>query len=632
MSRGSFDWCGFLGRWQDEWTPAEDEDDEEAGGEGPRPLGVPGAAEAVIAAAETRLGQRLPSSYRAFLAASNGWQVDQTAGIYRLGGAEDIEWFGDPFDMTPVYEENLGENPRPEDVLMAGMWTRALRLETDSDMSYALLDPGDTDEDGEWALYVYKGWGGEYPERYASFRAFMEDMYRHFHGDRAAQPGFVNATTRAQDAGVEEARRLALCGRYEEAVPLLEDAQSYGRPHSRVLLQQIRQFLAPSGHQDYGMLVGDPRYLSEFLPVQALEPGRGTGRRPGGDDHWLGMIAARGVPRETAEALLGAVRDGTHRYAPDGAWGRAVARARDEARWGATDAAWRTLRAGLPEWETTGPSLIAPVGLVADPYLGPLLTPERGAELLATPRSGERGPAPAPVPDLDPPGLLWLTEPDTYRPSFSGYRCVWVEDVSPDRLPALLGAEGAVLGAPMNVRMTAYHRRDRQGLDDAEPWESRATVSVGRTAEGWAFAFDGESHLPGDRLAPPSVAASATGRAVVVWNDSRREDPDPARSAFHLSVAEQGRELYAFTVRGVGIQRFGAIPEALDPDRLIRPEDTSLANERRLLAALHTELNLSLPRFALSRGALHSFPTRSWTRAPRPGESYAYLSIHRHRP
>ncbi|WP_405936442.1 SMI1/KNR4 family protein [Streptomyces sp. NBC_00726] len=630
MSRGSFDWHEFLGRWQDEWTPAEDEDDEETGEEGPRPLGVPGAAEAVIAAAEARLGQRLPSSYRQFLAASNGWQVDQTAGIYRLGGAEDIEWFGDLFGMTPVYEENLGGNPRPEDVLMAGMWTRALRLETDSDMSYALLDPGDTDEDGEWALYVYQGWGGEYPTRYASFHAYMEAMYRGFHSDRAAQPGFVNATTRAQDARVEEARRLALRGRYEEAVPLLEDAQSFGRPHSRVLLQQIRQFLAPSGHQDYGMLVGDPRYLSEFLPVQALEPGRGAWRLDG-DDRWLGMMAARGVPRETAEALLGAVRNGTHRYAPDGAWGRAVSRARDEARWGATDAAWRTLRTGLPEWETTGPSLIAPVGLVADPYLGPLLTPERGAELLATPRSGERGPAPAPAPDSDPPGLLWLTEPDGFQPSFSGYRCVWVEDVSPDRLPALLGGEGATLGAPLNLRRTPHHRRDPRGLDDAEPWESRATVSVGRTAEGWAFAFDGESHLPGDRLAPPAAAASATGRAVVVWNDPRREDPDPARSAFHLSVAEQGRELYAFTVRGAGSRRFGAIPEALDPDRLIRPEDTPLANELRFLTALHTELNLSLPRFALSRGALHTFPTRSWTRAPREGESYAYTGFHRHR-
>ncbi|MGW1227167.1 SMI1/KNR4 family protein [Streptomyces sp. NPDC002530] len=629
MTEGSFDWQTFLGRWQDEWVPSDDDPDEEAEEEA-RPLGAPGASEAAIAGAEARLGQRLPPSYRAFLAASDGWQVDQTAGIYRLGGAEDIQWFDDPFGMTPMYEENLGENPSPEEILLAGMWSRALRLETDSDMSYALLDPGDTDEDGEWALYVYRGWGGEYPDRYASFRAFMEEMYRGFHGDRAARPDFVNATTRTQDARVEEARRLALRGRYEEAAPLLEDARSFGRPRSHVLHQQIQHFLSPNGHRDYGPLVGEPGCLPELLPLQALEPGRGEWRL-GGDDHWLGMIAARGVPRETAEAVLGAVRDGTHRYAPDGAWGRAVARAREEARWGATDAAWRTLRAALPHWEAPDPSLIAPLGLLADPWLGPLVTPERGAELLATPRSGERGPAPAPVPDLDPPGLLWLTEPDGYQPSFSGYRCVWVRDAAPDRLPALLGGEGAALGAPVNVRATPHHRRDRRGLDDAEPWEDRATVSVGRTDEGWAFAFDGESRLPGDRLASPAASASATGRAVVVWNEPRREDSDSGRSAFHLSVAEQGRELYAFTVRDTGTERSGAIPEALDPARLFRPEDTPLANERRFLTALHTELHLSLPRFALTRGVLPTFPTRSWTRAPRAGESYAYIGFRRHR-
>ncbi|WP_374701789.1 hypothetical protein [Streptomyces sp. CB02959] len=64
---------------------------------------------------------------------------------------------------------------------------------------------------------------------------------------------------------------------------------------------------------------------------------------------------------------------------------------------------------------------------------------------------------------------------------------------------------------------------------------------------------------------------------------------------FHLSVAEQGAELYAFMVRGTEIQRSGAIPEALDPARLFRPEDTGPDCELRVLEALHTELGLSLP-------------------------------------
>ncbi|GAA2480143.1 SMI1/KNR4 family protein [Streptomyces thermolineatus] len=590
----------------------------------------------MIAAAEERLGRRLPPSYREFLAVSDGWHVDQTAGVYQLGGAADIDWFRDPFGMTPLYEENLGDDPREEEVLLAGMWRRALRLETDSDMSYALLDPGDVDEDGEWALYLYKGWGGEWPDRYPSFRAYMEAMYRGFHCDRVERPDFVNATTRAQDARVEEARLLALRGRYEEALPLLEEAFSFGRPRSAVLLNQLRQLSAPRSSRGYGDLAADPRYLPEILPVEAIAPAHGEWRAGGnGDDHWLGMTAARGIARQSAEALLGALRDGSHRYAPPGPWGRAVAEARESARWGATDAAWRVLRDALPLWEAPGPLLIAPVGLLADPVLGPLVTPERGREILATPRAGRTGPAPEPVPDLDPPGLAWLTEPAANRQPSDGYRCVWVEGIDPAGLPALIGEEDAALSPPVDplkASRQAPRPHEREGV---ELWEDRAVVAVGRTAEGWAFAVDGHSLHHLDKLfLSPAAAASASGRAVVVRRDPRSSFPGDRPAAFHLSVAERGEELYAFTVRGAEVRCSGAMPDALDPARLFRPEDTEPDRELRVLEALHTELGLSLPRFALTRGRLHTFTTRSWTRAPRTGEGYAYACFGhgRHRP
>ncbi|MFF9817695.1 SMI1/KNR4 family protein [Streptomyces sp. NPDC014006] len=635
-----FNWRYFLGRWQEEWVPREDEDAEDQDGEdedGARTfaaLGAPGADQAAIAAAEERLGRLLPPSYREFLAVSDGWRVEQTAGIYRLGGAADIDWFQDPYDLTPLYEENLGDDPRREDVLLAGMWRRALRLETESDMSHALLDPGDTDEDGEWALYVYKGWSGETPDRYPSFRAYMEAMYRSFHADRAKSPDFVNATTRAQDVRVDEARLLALRGRYEEALPLLEEAMSFGRPRSAVMLNQLRHLLAPAGSPGYGDLVADPRYLPDMLPLEAMTPASGAWRL-GGDDHWLGMMTARGVDRKTAEAVLSALRDGTHLYAPPGPWGRAVAEARESARWGETDAAWRILRDALPHWEAPGPLLIAPIGLLADPVLGPLITPERGREVLATPRAGQTGPAPEPVPDLDPPGLQWLTEPAVHGQPLDGYRCIWVEGVEPARLPALMGEEGAELSAPVDL-FRALRRmprpREREGV---EPWEDRAVVAVGRSSGKWAFAFDGHSqHRMNKLFLSPAAAASTSGRAVVVWRDPKSAFPDDHPSAFHLSVAERGEKLYAFTVRGTDIQRSGAIPEALDPAHLFRPDDTEPVREQRALAALQTELGLSLPRFALTRGRLATFTTRSWTRAPQAGEGYAYLtfSLLRQRP
>ncbi|MEU6006629.1 SMI1/KNR4 family protein [Streptomyces sp. NPDC047453] len=634
MSGESFNWHDFLGRWQEEWVPRADGDEDEDGGQTVVPLGRPGADEAAIAAAEERLGRRLPPSYREFLAVSDGWHVEQMAGVYQLGGAADIDWFQDPFGMTPMYEENLGDNPRKEDVLLAGMWRRALQLETDSDMSYALLDPGDSGQDGEWALYVYKGWSGELPDRYPSFRAYMEAMYRGFHSDRVERPDFVNATTRAQDAQVEEARLLALSGRYEEALPLLEEALSFGRPRSAVLLNQLRHLLAPHSSRGYGNLVADPRYTPEILPVEAMTPARGESRL-GGDDHWLGMMTARGAARKTAEAVLSTMRDGTHRYAPPGPWGRAVAEARESARWGSTDAAWRVLRDALPLWEAPGPSLIAPIGLLADPVLGPLITPERGREILATPRAGETGPAPEPVPDLDPPGLAWLTEPAANRRPLDGYRCVWVEGIDPARLPALIGEQGAELTAPTDLRTASWRAPKPHEREGVELWEDRAVVAVGRTADAWAFAFDGHSNPHLNKLfLSPAPAASSSGRAVVVWRDPRRSSPGDHPAAFHLSVAEQGEELYAFTVRGSEIQRSGAIPEALDPARLFRPEDTEQDCERRALEALHTELGLSLPRFALTEGRLRTFTTRSWTRAPRAGEgfAYAYVGFERHRP
>ncbi|MFF7212829.1 SMI1/KNR4 family protein [Streptomyces sp. NPDC008238] len=628
MGGDGFDWHGFLGRWREEWVPRAGGDED--GGQTADP-GRPGAGEAAIAAAEERLGCRLPPSYRGFLAVSDGWHVDETAGVYRLGGVAEIDWFRDPMDMSPLYEQELGDDRSEVEVLRAGMWRRALRLETESDMSHALLDPGDLDEDGEWALWVFKGWSGEYPVRHPSFRAYMEAGYRGFHGSRSDRPDFLNATTRAQDAHVEEARLLALRGRYEEALPLLEEARSFTRPRSAVLLQQIRHLLSPRESRHYGHLLPDPRYLSEVGPLDAMEPARG-GRRAGDDERRLVTMTARGAGRDAARAVLDAMRDGTHRYAPPGPWGRAVAEARESARWGATDAAWRILRDALPLWEAPGPELIAPIGLLADPVLGPLVTPERGREILATPRAGETGTAPEPVPDLDPPGLAWLMEPALHGQPFDGYRCVWAEGVDPARLPGLIGEEGAGLSAPVHLRMVPWRApvpEDRQGV---EPWEDRIVVATGRSAEGWAFAFDGHSHgRLGERFVSPAAAASSSGRAVVVWREPDSRSPVGRPAAFHVSVAEGGEELYAFTVRGTEIERSGGIPEALEPARLFRPEEPERDRERRALEALHAELGLSLPRFALTQGRLPTFTTRSWARAPREGESFAYLRFVRHR-
>jgi hypothetical protein len=181
--------------------------------------------------------------------------------------------------------------------------------------------------------------------------------------------------------------------------------------------------------------------------------------------------------------------------------------------------------------------------------------------------------------------------------------------------------------------MTMWQSRMRFRDDPDATWEDRASTAVGRAGPGWSFALDprpgGGFHE--ERFVSPAVAASANTRAVTVWS----EPPLGRRPGlFHLSVAQNGAELYAFTVRGTPVARRGAVPEALDPDRLFGEDgaDAGRLGERRALEALATEFGVRLPRFALTRGRLHTLRTRPWNRPPRPGERYATLRWVRTRP
>jgi hypothetical protein len=94
-----FDWLSFLTRWNAELLtsrllaevrqhfPSDDLERAVAAGW----LGYPGATEAELAATEARLGVRLPPSYRAFLATSNGWRCPEHF-IPKLWSTDEIEW------------------------------------------------------------------------------------------------------------------------------------------------------------------------------------------------------------------------------------------------------------------------------------------------------------------------------------------------------------------------------------------------------------------------------------------------------------------------------------------------------------------------------------------------------------
>ncbi|MGX1564223.1 SMI1/KNR4 family protein [Streptomyces sp. NPDC055506] len=621
MTDAMCDWRPFLVRWSEEWADAlrpddsRGEPDEEARRAGW--LGFAPAPNARIAALEERLGLRLPPSYRAFLQVTDGWRH---AGqfVWRLAGTEDIRRHEDASGLAGWLQEELVEDSTPEEVLLAGMGKRALQLDVESDATYVLMDPGDVGEDGEWAVYEYATWSGEYPQRHASFRAFMEAMHRQFHMLRASRLGeeFANSTTQALDRAVDHARLEALRGHHEQANTALAEAEEYGRPRAKPLRDQIRRLLGDSYLVDFSRLKADPLYAPEVLPVLALQHVRDN-------SGWASHL--RTVPeavRGAAEEILRQVRQGTFRYTADGPFGRAVDEAREQARWGETDAAWHILRAALPSWRPLGPDHLAPVGLLADPLLGPLLTADRGRELLATPRGGERGTAPPPTADADPPGLAWLAEAEPELTG-AGYRFVLVEGVEPAELPGRLADDTAVLNEPMEL-WRARLARSGNGRS-AAPWEERALAAVGRAGSGWSFAFDVEpGHFHERTFRSPAGAASRGARAVVVWSDPS--------GLFHLSVGEDGEEKYAFTVQGSTTRRSGAVPPALDPDRFFGPATDAPPGaarpwqevERLALSAVAAEFGVRLPRFALTSGRLHTCTSLSWIRPPEPGEVYRF--------
>ncbi|MFD5130123.1 SMI1/KNR4 family protein [Streptomyces olindensis] len=627
----AFDWRSFLLKWSGEWADSLPDDDprsqdDEAAWQA-RWLGFPPASEERIAALEERLGRRIPPSYREFLKVSDGWR--HAGGfVWLLAGTKDAHWHANESGLADMMEEYLDEDAGPGERREADLWRRGLQLDVESDATYVLLDPEDVDEDGEWAVYTWASWRAEAPERHATFLAFMRDMHREFHSLGAhrteGQREFANDTTRELDARVEQARLEALRGGWERAGRALDEAKDYGRPRAAGLGDQIRRLLGETSMVYYDGLVTDPQYAPELLPPLVAEHAAHSYR----DDSTL-LFHLRGADDDVvslAYATLDQVRSGRYRYAPAGPFGEAVERARELARWGDSDRAWRTLIDALPLWEPLGPDHLAPLGWVADPVLGPLLTPERGRELLSTPRGGQEGEAPRPVAGLDPGGLAWLAEADPGN-NRTSYRFVLVEGVEPEELPARLAdGDGAALNEPMTLwearRRSLQHRQEFSSFDD------RALMAVGRAGAGWSFAFDGDP-APFDLrrfVSPaPAAAAGADTRAVVVWSGLRPRHGEPF---FHLSVARGGVEQYAFTHADGETRRSGEIPRALDPSRFFGDglEDRAEV-ERSLLEAVGGEFGVSLPRHAIVNGRLHTFTTRSWTRPPQDGETYMVIRI-----
>ncbi len=213
---GAFDWNVFLRQWSQAILESMDGGDRqllppeviESGW-----LGYPGASEADLQRAETRLGVRLPPSYRAFLQVSNGWRQTAKPGDgsnHRLWSCEAIDrfiarhpqWiksFGNGQDLTPLSPEDslddlddawqpvgisdeeyyvYGEDQDPTRLRLEYLPT-ALEISDVGLDSIYLLNPQVVTAEGEWEAWFLADYLSG-ADRYPSFQAMMEAEYQNF--------------------------------------------------------------------------------------------------------------------------------------------------------------------------------------------------------------------------------------------------------------------------------------------------------------------------------------------------------------------------------------------------------------------------------------------------------------------
>ena len=126
-------------------------------------LGEAPATDADIAAAEARLGLRLPPSYRAFLKVSNGWNWPNSF-VARLAGTSDIGWTREKdADLIRGWEEGSryataqfgAPPPSPEDHLAQTILISTPHEEDDA--AYFMLNP-ETRSNGEFEAWFFSSW------------------------------------------------------------------------------------------------------------------------------------------------------------------------------------------------------------------------------------------------------------------------------------------------------------------------------------------------------------------------------------------------------------------------------------------------------------------------------------------
>ena len=146
-------------------------------------LGFPGATEADLVTAESRLGTRLPRSYREFLKATNGLKQPFSY-VPACGGdfwpAAGLDWFSARnAEWINAYEGVDDGLVLPSGTRFVDELRGTLELSHDGDAAVYLLNPRVIGPDDEWETWFFASWAPEV-ERFHSFEDMMRARYHQF--------------------------------------------------------------------------------------------------------------------------------------------------------------------------------------------------------------------------------------------------------------------------------------------------------------------------------------------------------------------------------------------------------------------------------------------------------------------
>jgi hypothetical protein len=171
---------------------------------------------------------------------------------------------------------------------------------------------------------------------------------------------------------------LALRGEAEAAGERFEAAARKGSGAGQYLAVVVAAFLRPGvqhrirndvlAHPHVIEAVGAGRVRAELAPLFL--------------QHESGVWARRMVDEALGDA------DGAAAPPEPPEFTAALDRARELVRRGDTEAAWAVVAEAVPRWHSDDPLRIAPLALLTDPVLGQLITPQRAAWIVTTPKGG----------------------------------------------------------------------------------------------------------------------------------------------------------------------------------------------------------------------------------------------------